>query len=118
MDEQIAHRYEHDPRKPFIALLESRQSLYDLPAIAEAAPTAFLDVLWPWHLDLWHQVIDEPHDFVIGYRDVHGVTMLDEEDDERRVEYPLIVAVETALMRLAETNILRAGQDETFENLW
>ena len=46
-DDQVAWLIADDPTKPFTAILEGSE-WNSLPAMAEAEPTKFLEVLWPW----------------------------------------------------------------------
>src|ERR1700733_13970460 len=47
-EERLVQQFTHDPKYRFRELVEHSQHLYDLPAIAEAAPHAFLSAVWPW----------------------------------------------------------------------
>lgn len=77
------------------SLLESKD-LYDLPAIAEAAPCQFVETIWPLFCEMLEVVSEEAHPFVIGYRQCHA--LLDHLDDEdTRLERPLLVAIAKAM---------------------
>lgn len=77
------------------------QELYDLPAVAEAAPRTFIATIWPWVLKTIQQLAQDPHDFVIGYRNV-DLRFPDPDDEDLRSEKPFISAVVTGIKSLAE----------------
>lgn len=78
-------------------LLEGRD-LHDLPAIAEAAPGPYVAALWPLFVELLSTVAGEPHAFVIGYRESHGlVDDLDYDDSDLRIERPFLDAMSLAV---------------------
>lgn len=82
------------------ALLSS-QRLHDLPAVAEAAPAAFLEAVWPCALSAIQTLARDTHEFVIGYRESDsGLHELDDEDV--RVEKPFIAALSNAVRTLAQ----------------
>jgi len=86
---------------PASALLTSRE-LHDLPAIAEAAPQAFVEAIWPLFLELLETVTREAHPFVVGYREV-GL-LVDDPDEDTRLERPLPTALFLAVETWAKTN--------------
>lgn len=53
-------------------LLET-DSLRDLPAVAEAAPTAYINGVWPILLNLFGESAAEEHQILIGYRQCGGL---------------------------------------------
>jgi hypothetical protein len=87
--------------RPASTLLESRE-LHDLPAIAEAAPQAFVEAIWPLFLELLETVTREAHSFVVGYRDA-GL-LVDDPDEDTRLEKPLPTALFLAVETWAKTN--------------
>jgi len=88
-------------------LLEGHD-LHDLPALAEGAPDAFLDSIWPWFLDVMDAVTEEAHPFVVGYRDAYSLIADIDDEDEARIEHPFWIALIRAVEKLAE------GQAEDF----
>lgn len=50
---QVAWEFTRSPRRPFKELLDKSGDWDSLPALAESAPGAYVDVLWPWYLDLF-----------------------------------------------------------------
>jgi len=87
--------------RPVSTLLESRE-LHDLPAIAEAAPQYFVEAIWPLFLELLETVTREAHPFVVGYRDA-GL-LVDDPDEDTRLERPLATALFLAVETWAKTN--------------
>lgn len=85
----------------FEQLLQSH-SLHDLPALAEAAPAAFLDTLWPWFVEAMERFSQEAHPFVVGYRQIHGLMGDIDPEEEIRIERPFITAIIRAIEKLAE----------------
>jgi hypothetical protein len=71
--------------------LLSCRDLHDLPAIAEAAPVAFIRAIWPLLLEMLESVSGEAHAFVACYRD--GATMWVAADDDLQGDEPLPEAV-------------------------
>ena len=51
-----------------IKLIEKEEDWYNLDNVAEAAPMAFLDRIWPWFLKVISKIAYKEHEFVIGYR--------------------------------------------------
>lgn len=87
--------------KRAISLLESRD-LHDLPALAEAAPQAFVQAVWPIFLELLETVTGDPHPVVVGFREG---TLLDygmDEEEESRLERPLLEALSVAMDQWAK----------------
>ncbi|UCV20118.1 DUF4062 domain-containing protein [Ferribacterium limneticum] len=79
---------EGDSTEAVRKLLES-ESLRDLPAVAEAAPTAFIRGVWPMLLSLFGKSAAQEHQILIGYRQCGG--LLDPWADEAwRHEQPLL----------------------------
>lgn len=75
--------------------------LNDLSAIAEAAPEAFLEAVWPWTLQAIEALARDSHPFIVGYRDTDsGFSHLDDED--ARIEKPFPASVGLAVGNLAK----------------
>lgn len=91
------------PRNGRVESLLKCRELYDLAAIAEAEPRAFIQVLWSLFLEMLGTVTNEAHPFVVGYRDAH--TLLDGlgDEDDSRMENPLPEAITVAIDIWAET---------------
>lgn len=91
------------PRNRAIESLMHCRDLHDLPAIAEAAPHAFIQALWPLFLEMLETVSSEAHPFVVGYRDCHVLLDGLGDEDDTRLEHPLPEAITLAIDAWAET---------------
>lgn len=93
------------PRDRKLESLLICRDLHDLPVIAEAAPHAFIQALWPLFLEMLEFVTSEAHPFVVGYRD-HQMLMdgLDDDEDSRS-EYPLPEAITVAIKAWAGADL-------------
>lgn len=80
-----------------------QQDYYDLPAIAEAAPLSFLNEVWPWFIKLLDCIISEEHPLVVGYRTDYSLATQLSSEDRRGREYPILLAIERAIIQLAAT---------------
>ncbi|MCB1960595.1 MAG: DUF4062 domain-containing protein [Rhodocyclaceae bacterium] len=88
---------EESALKSTAQLLEGRE-LHELPAIAEAAPGPYVAALWEVFVEMLSAVASEPHSFVIGYRESHGlVDHLDDDDSDLRIERPFLEAMSLAV---------------------
>lgn len=90
------------PRNRRIESLLHCRDLYDLPALAEAAPRAFIQALWPLFLEMLETVTSEAHPFVVGYRDCHVLLDGLGDEDDSRLEHPLSDAITAAIEAWAE----------------
>lgn len=83
-------------------LLKSLAQWYDLPAIAEASPEAYLEDLWPWFVDILSHVANEPNQMVDRYRsDCIYMVRLKKDDDEDDDRYPFVSSFEDAIVSIA-----------------
>lgn len=99
LDRRLTSLQNHSPSE-YEQLLESLAQWYDLPAIAEASPEAYLENLWPWFVNILAHVTNEPNQTVNRYRsDCIFMTKLkkDDEDDS----YPFISSFEDAIVSIA-----------------
>jgi hypothetical protein len=95
-------------RGPVCDLLELRGSdFHGLPAIAEAAPKAFLDELWMDVRGALEDIAEPENEIVLEYR---GDSMLattfeqKQSEDSPRGEYPLMEALLEAVLEFARTD--------------
>ena len=89
-------------RDGFRELLENSSSLHSLPQIAEKAPKAFLDEIWPWFVRTLGYVLQSPDEVTIGYRsDACFASDLNPDD---RLQYPIFQSIEVAIRELAKTD--------------
>lgn len=68
-EEMQARRSSNGPKGPFINLIAREEDWYNLDSIAESAPKAFLDSIWPWFVDVVSEIAYDEHDFLFEYRD-------------------------------------------------
>ncbi len=86
-------------RNPLVTLLDKEDDWYNLDMIADAAPQAFLDVIWPWLIDVLTEIADQEHEFVIGYRHDSATSR---EFDGELPHGQIIKAILTAVATLAQ----------------
>lgn len=97
-------------------LLEG-QELHDLPALAEAAPEAFLDNFWSWFLQVMKTITNEVDPFVVGYRENHGLVGDMDDEQDIRLERPFLTAMAQAVELFSQAQPLefeafaRANED-------
>lgn len=108
----------NDHRKNIKELLNGDFDWHDLSAIAEGAPEAFLAQVWPWFITVLEQLADEPHPFVVGYRDDHCLgTKLDR---DHGIESQPTSALRDAIVLLSESDstaflaFFRSNEDSSF----
>ena len=82
-------------------LLKSLAQWYDLPAIAEASPEAYLEDSWPWFVDILAHVVNEPNQAVNRYRSDCIIMTRLKKDDEDNDSYPFISSFEDAIVSIA-----------------
>lgn len=85
------------------SVLEARQ-FHDMEAIAEAAPRAFVGALWPILLDGLQLAASENPSVVIGYRQNSGLLFEDLDDEEARIERPLLRSVQLGIQGWADSD--------------
>lgn len=103
LDDLAVHDLLNDPKKSVKQLLEGGDlEWYELSTIAESAPDAFLDEVWPWFVSVLERISGEPHPFVVGYCDDHCLgTKLDR---NYGTEAQPISALRDAIVVLAKSN--------------
>lgn len=85
------------------SVLDARQ-FHDMEAIAEAAPKAFVEALWPIFLKGLQFVAAEAPRVVIGYRQSSGLLFDDLDDEEARIERPLLRSVQRGIQGWADSD--------------
>lgn len=106
-DEELAWRVRKDPREPVKQLIERGDEWNSLPALAEQAPQAFLDILWLWYRDVFDALarFAEPREMFVGYALPYDADFRFE--DEAHVDLPehaLLGALRVAVEELAESD--------------
>ena len=89
----------YQPKERFDTLLRDRDQWYELNAVAEGAPAAFLTEVGPWLLRIADHVAERTHQVVRRYRSCLGCSI--ELDDENSHYNPIPTAVLTAMRQLA-----------------
>lgn len=92
-----------DASRDIQSVLEARQ-FHDMEAIAEAAPKAFVVVLWPDLLKGLQLIAAEPPRVVTGYRHSSGLLFEDLDDEEARIERPLLRSVQRGIQGWADSD--------------
>jgi len=96
VETEVLNKYSLPHNKKIESLLHC-DNMHDLPAIAEAAPRAFIQALWGLYIEFLESVTSDAHPFVVGYRDSHVLfDGLDNEDDYR-LNYPMPDAITLAI---------------------
>ena len=85
------------------SVLEARQ-FHDMEAIAEAAPRAFVEALWPLLLEGLPLCAAEAPSVVIGYRQSSGVLFEELDDEEARYGRPLLRSVQLCIQGWADSD--------------
>jgi hypothetical protein len=90
------------PKDRFECLLRGSQNWYGLPTLAEAAPRAFVDEIWPWFVRVVDHLVRGRERMVDSYRhDWSLVTQLHSEEEDERMN-PVVGAIEVTLHGLAQ----------------
>ncbi len=106
-EEEIAWQMREDARKPVKQLIERGDEWDSLPALAEEAPQAFLDILWPWYLDVFEALarFAEPRERFVRYALPYDADFRFE--NEAHIDLPehaLLGALRIAVEQLAVTD--------------
>lgn len=104
-DEEMAWRMREDPRKPVKQLIERSDDWDILPALAEQAPQAFLDILWPWYREVFDALarFAEPREMVVDYALSYEADFRFEDEAHTGLrEQALLGALRIAVEQLAE----------------
>ena len=101
-EDLLLYRINNEPHKNVKGLLEKDLGWNELSVIAESAPEAFLDQIWPWFVSVLEHITEESHPFVVGFRDDHSIgTLLDR---HHGTETQPVSALRDAIVFLAESN--------------
>lgn len=114
--EGIADSWLYRPKERFEKLLRDHEGWYDLDAVAEGAPAAFLKETGPWLLRVADYDSERPHHVVRRYRHCSGLSL--ELDDENSHRNPIPTAILAAIRQLAreDFNAFRQIADEWGKN--
>jgi len=104
-DEKISWHILHNPTKEFEGLLDTTE-WNDLPSIAEAAPTVFIQYLWPWYVAVFSEILARndsddvnyiyPRQFVLQFE------LLPSETQSASREKPVMSAIQIAVEEFAK----------------
>lgn len=83
------------------SVLEARQ-FYEIEAIADAAPRAFIVALWPILLESLQFVTSTEQSHKVSYRQSHGLIFEALDDEESQLDRPLLQSVRIGIERWAE----------------
>jgi ATPase family associated with various cellular activities (AAA)/Restriction endonuclease len=89
------------PRQRFERLLADHQGLSDLPTLAEEAPAAFLQEIWPWFVRVIEHITEPREPRVVAYRGDYSLATRLRNDEEDAHLYPVVWAMEVAVCGLA-----------------
>lgn len=78
-----------ESREQIQAILEARQ-FHVLPAVAEAAPQVFVRMVWPSFAEGVAMCAGREHAFLVGFRNTTGLISLEMDDEEDRIDRPLL----------------------------
>jgi nucleoside phosphorylase len=104
ISDEVVWRHKHDVRQPIKQLIEQSQDWFSLPALAEKWPQEFLDVLWPWFLNVFAALrsFERREDLLLGYAVPYDADFrFDDEQGAELAEPTLLAAVRTAAETLA-----------------
>lgn len=103
-EEEFTWHFTHDSREPFKKLIEGEMNWYDLPKLAEAAPQAFLETLWPWFLKVIELISEKQNSLLVMYRSDFSLATSMKDDRDALRDFPLITAIERAITQWAVSN--------------
>jgi len=103
LDLEMARRF-HEPMKPLAKLLDDGVGdWYGLDAIANAAPEAFLNAVWPIMRAIFDRLATDEETPFARFRDIACLATQLRDDEVRLHEYSLLASVEAAMRALAKT---------------
>jgi len=101
-EEKSIYFMTNQPLKNQKQLLETDLGWYEMSSVADTAPKAFIDNVWPWFICVLDRIVDEPHPFVLGYREDHSHgTKLDKSYGGGNQP---VTALKDAIAKLADTD--------------
>jgi nucleoside phosphorylase len=102
-DERTVWYFEHRPTKSLETILEATE--WDgLPAMAEAEPAQFLEILWPWYVDLFAEIIARASRDETAYIYPGQYVIELDLSDTRGREKPVTSSLQLSVEGLAEAN--------------
>ena len=107
MEEEVVWYLENDPRRPLTDVIDDPHGWEHLPVLAERAPLAFLEILWPWFEECFgalRAVREDSREHVHFPLDLEADFRFEEENDLGLSASGVLEALRTATERLAETD--------------
>ncbi|MGD0229008.1 MAG: ATP-binding protein [Syntrophorhabdales bacterium] len=101
IEEKTFYQLTKEAHKSLKALIENDMNWHDLSLIAESAPVAFLDEIWPWFLDVIASLLHDLNPYVREYQEDHSLGTTFHEGYRR--EHQPVNALKDAIEKLAET---------------
>jgi nucleoside phosphorylase/SpoVK/Ycf46/Vps4 family AAA+-type ATPase len=99
-EERLSWNITDEPTKPFVSILESME-WSSLPAMAEASPQKFLEVLWPWFREVFNELRvrrqNEVRDYAFPGLYSVDIGLGDETSDRLAREYPILSSLRLAV---------------------
>ena len=89
------------PKEKYERLLKSHQGWHKLPALAEVAPKAFIDQLWPWLLRILTH-LESDRNPGTAFKESWSLAMGLDSGDVTRREHPLTASFDIAVRSFAE----------------
>lgn len=102
-DEETAWRIRHRRRKEFEGLLDTTE-WNDLPSLAEAVPTAFLQCIWPWYVTAFSEILargSEDVKYIYPGQYILEIELTPSEARSPSREKPVMSALQIAVEELA-----------------
>jgi nucleoside phosphorylase len=104
-DEKMSWYILHNPAKEFQSLLDTME-WNDLPSLAEAAPTAFLQYLWSWYVAVFSEILarkdSEGVKYIYPGQYVLEIELTPSEARSESREKPVMSAIQIAVEEFAK----------------
>lgn len=89
------------PESQFKKVLESTTGMYDLPAIAEASPLAYLQEVWPFFVDIIRKASRDVPSHINEYPSDYSIATKITEDQKYSREFYFVEAIKIAIKEYA-----------------
>lgn len=106
-DEKTLWHISHDQRERFKGLLDSME-WDDLPSLAEAAPTTFLQCLWSWYVAVFSEILVHKGsggaEYIYPGQYVLEIELKSSDSRSESLENPMVSALQIAVEELAKNS--------------